>query len=254
MGKKHYLDRNEFHAELTICKRTGELSKKAIEMFTILATETSRRYFFKYEDDRQDAIQMAIIDCYKYWKNFKESNVVQLNIIRNFYDNEMVILDVKNYKVYSFTAKTSPSEPDEFKIENTPNKTLSRLSDLVDKNIIGVYQDKVKCKITFMDILNGDDLSIKSSLKLKLVDNSPITTNKKTQAGLQNQYDFDKPPNGFSYFTSVVNNAFIKSINKINPKQLRNGTVVSLSINQGSNGFFNIMLLMLFSVCNFLIN
>ncbi len=237
--KKAYLDRHEFHAELTKCKRAKTLSRAAIDMFKILCTEVSKKYYFKYEADRDDAIASAIYDCYKYWENFKESNVVQLKIMRNFVDNETIILDIANVGKFTYIAKSASVRKGEFQISDTPNKTITNLIAAVDKAIMGVYHDKVKCKITFMDHMNGFDLTIKSRLMVK-----PSPTNEpliSTKVKNQVEFSFDEPPNGFSYFTSVVDKGILKSINRINPKHLRNGMVVSLSqANTSSNGLFNL--------------
>ncbi len=236
MPKKDYLNRHEFHAELATCKRTKELSRKAIEMFTILSTEVSKKYFFKYEDDRQDAIASAIYDCYKYWMNFKESNVVQLTILRNFQKNETITLEIRNVGNFTYIAG------EEFAIDETPNKTIFNLLNSIDKEIMGVFHDKVKCKVTFMDHVNGNDLSIKSKLTLSNINEDLPLISINSKRPTSNTFDFNEPPNGFSYFTSVVDKGILKSINKINPKHLRNGTMISLShMNcNNSNSMFNL--------------
>lgn len=237
--KKAYLDRHEFHAELAKCKRAKALSRAAIDMFKILCTEVSKKYYFKYEADRDDAIASAMYDCYKYWENFKESNVVQLKIMRNFVDNETIILDIANVGKFIYIAKSATTKKGEFLISETPNKTIGNLIASVDKAIMGVFHDKVKCKITFMDHVNGGDLSTKSKLFIKPSPTDEPLTSTKTKT--PNAFEFDEPPNGFSYFTSVVDKGILKSINKINPKNLRNGMMVSLSnINSSSNGLFNL--------------
>ena len=244
MAKKDYLDRHEFHAELAACKHKNELSRKAIDMFTILSTEVSKKYYFKYEADRDDAIASAVYDCYKYWRNFKESNVVQLKILRNFFDRESLALEIENHGTFVYVAKTEKQIIHEFKIDETPNKTIDNLIGTIDKGTIGVYHDKVKCKITFMDFRNGAELTIKSKLILL----TPVSYCKKTpltntKTKTENVYEFNEPPNGFSYFTSVVDKGILKSINKLNPKNLRNGVMVSLShINNtnNGNGLFNL--------------
>ncbi len=96
-----------------------------------------------------------------------------------------------------------------------------------------------------MDKYNGDKQSLSSYVDVVFSGEQPIIPDKK-QSKLQekmkatNRYFFQPPPNGFSYFTSIIRNGCLKSINKINPKQLRNGNKLSLhTVNSGENGFYN---------------
>jgi len=167
MGKD-YINRIEYHDEMVKCKKKGELSRKVIEMFTIHATEVSKAYWFSDEEERKDAIASAMHDFVCYWKNFKESNVVQLKLVRNFRLGETITLDICNYGVVTYTAGEETDEEKRiFKIEDTTNHSLQTLHNIIAKDLKDVIEPslhKVTMKITFMDIHNADDLSIKSKV------------------------------------------------------------------------------------------
>lgn len=262
MGKI-YLDRHEFHNEMAKCKKNGELSKKAIEMLQKFCTEASRDFYFEYPEDQEDAIMQAMHDCLKYWKNFKESNVVQLKFRRNFHigdrikiwisnhNNEVmeyVPCEVSNVIFREFAIDLSNGKKDSFAI----NRSLSNLSSVLgtrDGLILDMFIDKVKSKITLMDKFNGDTHSVNSYVEIIDYDptNPLIEIDKKQQKqaekinqNAKNRCYFTPPPNGFSYFTSIIRNGCLKSINKVNPKPLRNGNKLSLSmVNSENNGLYN---------------
>lgn len=270
-SKKPYLDRHTFHGELTICKKQDDLTNKALSMFQLLSKETSGDFYFECNDDKKDAIAVAMHDLFKYWRNFKESNIVQLKVNRNFQPTEAVEVFIHGHKKLRYVAGRSyKPERRMFLIGKTINHTLKSLMDVikeVDDKLLAIFIDKIKNKITLMDKFNGDDLSIKSYVvvkqkciemevvsKLKASKTEYIPADAKTVKSEKKMiwlvdldkksgaiYKFKEPPNAFSYFTSIVRNGILKSINKINPKHFRNGKKISIdSINQQNNGMFNI--------------
>lgn len=169
MGKD-YINKHEYHTEMVKCKKAGKLSTKVIEMFTLHATEVSRGYWFRDEEERKDAIASAIHDFASYWKNFKESNVVQLKLVRNFRIGETITLDIDNFGEVTYIAgkETNPDE-NIFKIGDTTNHSLQTLHNLVKEKLVGVVEPslhKVTMKIAFMDVMNEDDLIIKSKARV----------------------------------------------------------------------------------------
>ena len=285
----NYLDREEFHAEMTKCKRQDALTNKAIVMLNTLATEVSRRYYFEHEEDYQDASQQAMYDLLKYWRGFKENAVVRLPITRNFVAGEIVTIKMDRMEPVSFMATTpeklglgeprkdgvtfltKPGAPTLFYIGETANKSLMNLATICKElhgKYLGVFLDRVKCIITFMDNLNldpdyttynssveftpvakGETLAydeagkvITDSVKVdgKMVKTKRLITGllpiSDAKFNLPHQYRFKKSPNSFSYFTSVCNNGVLKYIDVRNPKALRNGNLVTRS----ESTFFNI--------------
>lgn len=261
-SKNDYLNRYKYHDELTICKKQNDLTKRALEMFQVHATETSRNFYFNCEEDRKDAIAVAMHDLFKYWRNFKESNIVQLKINRNFEPMESITIHIYGYGEVRYVANGKQnSKKRTFLIGDTINNSLKNLTDLIteiDSNILAIYVDKIKNKITLMDKFNGDDLSVKSFViaeskkieaEIKVVSNDPKDKGKKKMENVYLvdpvkdifKFKFKEPPNAFSYFTTIVRNGILKSINKLNPKQFRDGKKISLDgINTDNNGMFNI--------------
>lgn len=276
MAKKHYLDRDEFHDELTICKKVGKLTDRALAMFQLLATEVSRDFYFEDNEDKKDAVAVAVHDLFKYWGNFKESNVVQFKINRNFTNNEEIIVDIFGHGKIAYKANNGfDIKKGKFQIGTTINNSLKSLVEVVvgrDDKVIAIYVDKIKNKVTLMDKFNSDDLSVKSSVVIR-TEPIEVAAVKKLKGNAFRQFDyipveevaegveyelkkihlvepnknkdflfkFKSPPNAFSYFTSIARHGILKSINKINPKQFRNGGKISIDqINRENNGMFNI--------------
>jgi len=68
--KREYINKKEFFDVIVECKETGELSKRAIELFQILANEAINGLYYSDSRDREDCIQSALYDLLKYWRNF----------------------------------------------------------------------------------------------------------------------------------------------------------------------------------------
>lgn len=158
--KKPYLDRHSFHEELTICKKQDELTSRALTMFQTLAKEVSKGFYFENDEDRKDAVSVAVHDLFKYWRNFKESNVVQLKINRNFVPTENIEVHIHGYGKLKYVAsRKNDPEKRMFLIGDTINNSLKNLTDVieeVDGSRLVIYTDKIKNKITLMDKFNSE--------------------------------------------------------------------------------------------------
>jgi len=281
MSKRIYLDRDEFHQEMTNCKRNDALSKLAIEMLSTLCKEVSRKYYFEFEEDYEDAAAYAMYDVLKYWRGFKENPVVQLEIVRNFIHGEYFNIHIDAFntiKVVAIQNGILDEIPKEdgvlfFSIGETANKSLTNMATVLRTDHLGIYLDRVKCKITFMDnynkspdydsynsflqfspLLAGETFAYgengkniietidvdgkKTKIKKKIMDLVPISCSKFHMK--PNIYTFKKPPNSFSYFSSMSTNGCLKFIDKRNPKLLRNGNLLTMSNSGSDSAFFNI--------------
>lgn len=69
MGAQH-VKNADLREEIMRCKETGVLSRKAIDMFYLMADRFSRKLRYVYEEDRQDCIAGAVMDCFQYWKGY----------------------------------------------------------------------------------------------------------------------------------------------------------------------------------------
>jgi hypothetical protein len=66
----HYVKNADLRNEIIKCKEKGELSSEAIMMFQKMADRFSRKLNYIYEEDREDCISFAVMDCYQYWKGY----------------------------------------------------------------------------------------------------------------------------------------------------------------------------------------
>lgn len=177
MGKS-YIKAEEYHAVMVECKKSGVLSKRAIELFRIHSQEASRKFTYAVEEDRDDCVARAMEDLLRYWKNFKESNVLRLEINRNFSKEDSILLKIENHGDVTFVPVKDKEEfsnvEDEFVypfyIGSDINKTLSSIKEEINKNFSGVitaYVDKIKNTLTLMDVHNGHDLDIRSRVLIE---------------------------------------------------------------------------------------
>jgi hypothetical protein len=66
----NYIDPEEFRKEILLSKERDELTPRAVEMFQIMARETSKKLKYKNEEDRKDVIAFALMDVIKYWRSY----------------------------------------------------------------------------------------------------------------------------------------------------------------------------------------
>jgi hypothetical protein len=238
---KHYIDRHEFHAEMRSCKLNDRISDTAVSYFYKLAKKVSKRYNLQ-ESDRDDAIQSAVMDCIKYWGNFKEGRITRIGITRNFKNGEGFIVKIDGRPDFKLIAGT------DFDISrNNHNKTMSNIirtgtdtnknktSGKFDNGSFGIYLDKMRGNMTFMDIYNRRDLETVSSIKIIQDEKNRLIKEE------DNEFEFEKPNNAFSYFTSMVNNGMLKFMGQLSPKDQKDTVVLSIEgINSDGNGMYNI--------------
>lgn len=71
MSKK-YIDNNELYREIVISKAKGKLTRKAENMFVLLANETIKKKSYRNEDDKMDCMHEGIKALFLNWFNFNE--------------------------------------------------------------------------------------------------------------------------------------------------------------------------------------
>lgn len=67
---KGYLKNSELLNELILSKAQDKLTKEAVDMFIIMVNRISTTLSYENPDDRNDTKQVALLKCWKYWKNF----------------------------------------------------------------------------------------------------------------------------------------------------------------------------------------
>ena len=69
----HHVKNATLREEIIKCKSENKISDDAIKMFQLMANKYSRRYSYQYEQDREDCVSFAVIDCYMYWRGYDPS-------------------------------------------------------------------------------------------------------------------------------------------------------------------------------------
>lgn len=247
----HYLNRTHYHSELTLCKKAGKLSDLAVSMIMTHAENVSKVYYMSNAADKADAISSAIYDCMKYWKSFHHANLVKLAFQRHILPGEGFIFYINGYgsPISMIAGKDFDTLYDSKNLYNPMsyiNKTLDNMNNHILSlgliNIIKITLNKTKYSMTVTDVMNQDRLiNISKATVVTSQDNMPFLKNYANIVDENNDMNFINPPNAFSYFTTMLRNGVLKHINKINPKQLRNGGLIHMShVNKDNNGLFNI--------------
>jgi hypothetical protein len=66
----NYVDPEEFRKEILLSKERNELTPRAVQMFQLMANETSKKLKYRDEEDRKDCIAFALMDVIKYWRSY----------------------------------------------------------------------------------------------------------------------------------------------------------------------------------------
>jgi hypothetical protein len=66
----HHVKNRDLREELIKSKLNNELSKEALDMFILMAKKFSNNFTYIYEEDKEDCISFAIMDCYMYWRGY----------------------------------------------------------------------------------------------------------------------------------------------------------------------------------------
>lgn len=69
-----YLDDTELYYEIVISKGKGKLTRRAEELFILIATNTIRKKERNYrdDDDRNDCLQQGILHLFSSWQGYNE--------------------------------------------------------------------------------------------------------------------------------------------------------------------------------------
>ena len=66
----HHVKNKDLREEIVRCKATDELTNEAILMFQLMAKKFSNSFTYVYEEDKEDCISFAVMDCYQYWRGY----------------------------------------------------------------------------------------------------------------------------------------------------------------------------------------
>lgn len=65
-----YVKNKDLREELIKSKENGELTDEAIRMMMLMAERFGSKLTYVYEDDKNDCMAFAIMDCYQYWRGY----------------------------------------------------------------------------------------------------------------------------------------------------------------------------------------
>lgn len=234
----NYLEKDDFNNEMLVCIAQGKLTTKSVEMFTLIADNVSTKYNYKHEEDRKDAISSALHDFCAYWGGYKYKPVYNIVLLRNFIDGERIVIRIPNknnqskkFYEYEYIARKYPENKNEFLIGITENKSIENLSNLINQfPSISIYSTihKVTKKITFIDRAN--EVGVYGEIEIHHKLGNQLMKAKKfcEQSHVINDF-FYEPSSAFNWATSVAINGIIKSMDKIRPKEWRNGNLMTFS-------------------------
>jgi hypothetical protein len=66
-----YVKPKELYEEICISLEQKELTPRATEMLILIAEKANQKLKYKNPQDREDCIQFALLDLFKYWGSFK---------------------------------------------------------------------------------------------------------------------------------------------------------------------------------------
>lgn len=66
----HHVKNKDLREELVLSKQKNELTPQALDMFILMAKKFSANFTYVYEEDKEDCISFAIMDCYLYWRGY----------------------------------------------------------------------------------------------------------------------------------------------------------------------------------------
>lgn len=66
----YYVKPLELKEEILLSLKNDELTPKAINMLLLMVKNMSRKFSYKYEEDRKDCQAFAVLDIVRYWRGF----------------------------------------------------------------------------------------------------------------------------------------------------------------------------------------
>jgi len=65
-----HVKNKDLREEIIKSKEADVLSKVGLDMLILMAHKFSTKLKYIYEEDREDCIQFAIMDCWQYWRGY----------------------------------------------------------------------------------------------------------------------------------------------------------------------------------------
>ena len=71
--KKKYMSAKDLYIEILISKAMGKLTPRAVNMLILLAKKSQTKLYYRSIDDKNDCLQEAMYDVFRFWYNFDEN-------------------------------------------------------------------------------------------------------------------------------------------------------------------------------------
>jgi len=66
----YHVKNKDLREEIIKSKEADKLSPKALNMLMLMAQKFSNKMPYIYQEDKEDCISFAIMDCYQYWRGY----------------------------------------------------------------------------------------------------------------------------------------------------------------------------------------
>jgi len=66
-----HVKNKDLREEIIKSKEQDELTKEALDMLILMSHKFATKLHYIYEQDKEDCISFAIMDCWKYWRGYK---------------------------------------------------------------------------------------------------------------------------------------------------------------------------------------
>ena len=66
----HHVKNKDLREELIKSKAQDKLTKEALDMFILMSKKFAANFTYIYEEDKEDCVSFAIMDCYMYWRGY----------------------------------------------------------------------------------------------------------------------------------------------------------------------------------------
>ena len=66
----NFIEKKELYSEILLSQKNGSLTPRAFEMLQRIVIECTRKFKYKYPEDKEDCISFAIQDMLLYWHKY----------------------------------------------------------------------------------------------------------------------------------------------------------------------------------------
>lgn len=71
--RKKYMTNKDLYVEIVISREMGRLTPEAARLLMLLGKNVVKKMYYRNPQDREDCLQEAMLNCFRFWYNFDES-------------------------------------------------------------------------------------------------------------------------------------------------------------------------------------